>query len=158
MLVLFTFLPILGNIQLLTVLSGSMEPSIKTGALVFVKPAESYHVGDVVTYRVDAEKTFTHRIISQSDNNGAVTFVTQGDANNVADDVAVTLDMIVGKVFIDIPYMGYMTSFAKTRTGLVLFVIIPALIVIVEEALNIKKELKNRKLKKSYTEEMKKIL
>lgn len=158
MLVLFTFLPIPGNMQLLTVLSGSMEPAIKTGALVFVKPAESYAVGDVVTYHADGDTTFTHRIIAQSEEDGVLTFVTQGDANNVADDILVRPEMIVGKVLWDIPYMGYMTSFAKTRTGILLFVVLPATFIIIEESLTLKKELKKRELQKTYQDDMKKIL
>lgn len=51
----------------LSVLSGSMSPTIKTGDLVYDNPvtlAEAAHlrVGQIITFRASAGKTFTHRI------------------------------------------------------------------------------------------------
>ena len=48
--VIFPLLPIPGNYQLLTVLSGSMEPAIHTGSVVFVKPVNEYKVNDIITF------------------------------------------------------------------------------------------------------------
>lgn len=143
-LMMLSYSSIPGNIQIFTVLSGSMEPSIKTGALIFIKPVDTYGVGDVVTRRTDEKDvTITHRIIGQSEESGIVSFQTQGDANNVADEEVVTSDMIIGKVIFDIPYLGYLVHFARTTQGLILMIIIPASIIIYEELRKIKKEFKS---------------
>jgi len=141
-LVIFSFLPITGNIKLLSVLSGSMEPKIHTGSLIFIKPAGEYNVGDVVT-RITEEKnvTITHRIIEKETVNGKTIFNTKGDANNVADNEKVYSEMIIGKVMINIPYLGYVVNFAKTTQGMILIIIIPAVIIVYEEILKIKKEI-----------------
>ena len=44
-------LPIPGNYQFLVVRSGSMEPAIKQGAVVVVKPSNAYQIGDIITFR-----------------------------------------------------------------------------------------------------------
>jgi signal peptidase len=143
-LVIFSFLPITGNIKLLSVLSGSMEPKIHTGSLIFIKPAGEYNVGDVVT-RITEEKnvTITHRIIEKETVNGKTIFNTKGDANNVADNEKVYSEMIIGKVMINIPYLGYVVNFAKTTQGMILIIIIPAVIIVYEEILLIVKEILN---------------
>jgi signal peptidase len=141
-LVIFSFLPITGNIKLLSVLSGSMEPKIHTGSLIFIKPEGEYNVGDVVT-RITEEKdiTITHRIIKKEIIDGKMVFVTKGDANNIADNEKIYSEMIIGKVMINIPYLGYAVNFAKTTQGMILIIIIPAVIIVYEEILKIKKEI-----------------
>lgn len=154
LLVIFTFLPITGNIKLLTVLSGSMEPRINTGSLIFIKPVGEYNVGDIVTKTTEEKNvTITHRIIEKETVDGKIFFQTKGDANNVADNEKTPAEMIVGKVFFNIPYLGYVVNFAKTTQGLIFIVIIPAVIIVYEEILKIKKEIvriaREKKNKKS---------
>lgn len=157
-LVIFSFLPITGNIKLLSVLSGSMEPKIHTGSLIFIKPEGEYNVGDVVT-RITDEKnvTITHRIIEKEIVEGKTIFNTKGDANNVADNEKIYSEMIIGKVMINIPYLGYAVNFAKTTQGMILIIIIPAVIIVYEELRKIKVEIvnvfKKRNQKKEPAEE-----
>lgn len=144
--IFISFLPIENNYQIFSVLSGSMEPAIKTGALVIVRPADSYSEGDVVTRQIIEEDiTVTHRIIALEEKNGVTYFQTKGDANNVADEDQFTSDTIVGKVLWNVSYMGYIVNFARTKNGLLLFIIIPATAVILEESWRIKKELQRLK-------------
>lgn len=140
-LVVFSMFPIAGNMKLLTVLSGSMEPQIHTGSLIFIRPVGEYNVGDVVTKTTEEESTtITHRIIEKEIIDSNAVFVTKGDANNVADNEKVPQEKIVGKVFLNIPYLGYAVNFAKTKQGLILIIIIPAVIIIFEELVKIKDE------------------
>jgi signal peptidase len=133
--------PIAGNMKLLTVLSGSMEPQIHTGSLIFIRPAGEYNVGDIVTKTTEEKDvTVTHRIIEKEMIDGKVMFTTKGDANNVADNEKVPQEKIVGKVFLNTPYLGYAVNFAKTKQGLILIIIIPAVIIIFEELVKIKDE------------------
>ncbi|MDX9913056.1 MAG: signal peptidase I [Candidatus Moranbacteria bacterium] len=160
-LVIFSFLPIPGNMKLLTVLSGSMEPRIHTGSLIFIKPASEYNVGDIVTKTTDEKDvTVTHRIIEKEMIDGKAVFVTKGDANNADDNEKVPQETIIGKVFLNIPYLGYAVNFAKTKEGLILIVIIPAVIIVYEEILKIKKEIvriAREKREKREPEEIKNI-
>ncbi len=140
-LVLFSMFPIAGNMKLLTVLSGSMEPQIHTGSLIFIKPASEYNVGDIVTKTTEEkDTTITHRIIEKEIIDGQAMFATKGDANNVADNEKVPQEKMVGKVFLNTPYLGYAVNFAKTKQGLILIIIIPAVIIIFEELVKIKDE------------------
>lgn len=140
--VIFSFLPLKNNYKLLVVKSGSMEPEIHTGSLILIKPVNEYSVGDVITRKTEEKMTtITHRIIEKKEIDGKAVFVTKGDANNVSDGEKVTQESIVGKVFFNIPYLGYLVNFAKTTQGLILIVIIPVTIIVYEEILKIKKEI-----------------
>lgn len=124
------------------VLSGSMEPSIKTGSVVFIQAKPfGYLVGDTITYSRGGSKDFTtHRVASLIDQNGTIAYTTKGDANNAADPTPVTKSEIKGAVFLTLPYLGYAVSQAKTPYGFILLVIIPATIIIYEELKGLKHE------------------
>ena len=79
---LVPMLPIENNLELRIVESGSMEPSIMTGALVIVRPAESYQIGDVIMFNDrGARVPTTHRVVDTYSQGGRTWFVTKGDAN-----------------------------------------------------------------------------
>jgi len=150
--IIFAFLAISAKfsffgIRMLVVKSGSMEPTIKTGALVIDKAESEYQVGEIVTFkdRENPKETITHRIVGVETQNNITLFTTQGDANGTPDSTKVTQDRILGKVIIDIPILGYIVAFARTWPGVVVLIIIPAVIIIYDEINNIKKELVLRK-------------
>jgi signal peptidase len=152
--VIFSFLPLKNNYKFLVVKSGSMEPQIHTGSLIFIKPASEYNVGDVITRQTDeVGKTITHRISDIEKKDNHLIYKTKGDANTVGDGVDVESDSILGKVFFDIPYIGYLVNFIKTTEGIILFVVIPTTIIVYEEILKIKKEIFNLYNKKKVKKE-----
>ncbi len=136
-----------GGVRLLTVQSGSMEPAIKMGSVVFVKAQDNYKIGDIITFRTSAslEETTTHRIVDVIEEDDITYFQTQGDANGTPDGQLIPKDWVVGKAKFAIPYLGYPVAFVKTLPGLIILVIIPAIIIIYDEILNIKKELAKKK-------------
>lgn len=143
--VVFSFVPFPGNYKVFTVMSGSMEPTIKTGSLIFVKPMADYNVGDIVTRRTtDPKITITHRIVSKEEVQGKIAFETKGDANNAPDGEKFTKDGIIGKEIFKIPFLGYPVGYAKTTPGLILLIIIPAVIIIYDEMNKIKDEIKKK--------------
>ena len=75
-LLLFAPFPIKGNYQIKIVQSGSMEPSIRIGSIVVIKPNASYAVGDVVTFGKDTQQDIptTHRISSSRAVDGVLLF------------------------------------------------------------------------------------
>lgn len=101
------------------VTSGSMEPTVSTGSIVFVAEG-TYERNDVVSYERDGQ-IVTHRIVELTDGG----YVTKGDANPTADDRIVPADDVVGEVVLTLPYYGTLISIAGTPVGYVLLVLVP---------------------------------
>lgn len=116
----------------LSVLSGSMQPLLDPGDMIIVRDTnpQDVKVGDVITYLVDSKTLVTHRVIDIFEENGDKSFKTQGDANNTADPNLVSSSNLVGKLSFNIPYGGYVASFAKSPKGFILFIIFPTIILI----------------------------
>lgn len=145
-----------GNYKLLSVQSGSMEPTIKTGSLIVVKPIIKYEKGDIITVSnpLDNKKSMTHRIVGKIEKNNTIFYTTKGDANNAVDSNTVAGKDIVGKVIFIFPWLGYFIAFSKTLTGLVVLVIVPSIIIIFSELLKIKDEVRNFTKKKESIKEI----
>ena len=150
LLLLATLVPIPGNLKAKIVQSGSMEPTIPTGALVLIRPESSYVVGDVITFGLDTKTQVptTHRIVEINGTGSSRTFVTKGDANDASDPVVTELGDIHGKVVLSVPYMGYILDFARKPFGFILLVGLPALIIIFDEVGKIIHEMKEIRRKK----------
>lgn len=146
---LSTTLPIPGGYKALIVTSGSMEPSIKTGSLVLIKPSESYRAGDVITFESSGSKIpTTHRIVDVSAKSGVEYYKTKGDANENVDGAEVRKSDVLGKVFLSVPYAGYISDFAKKPLGFTLLVGFPILYVVYDEISKIVSEVKKMRRKK----------
>lgn len=160
LLLIFSVFPLKGNYLTLVVLSGSMEPKIGIGSIVAVKPSSEYKVGDVITFGAATKKQSptTHRIVEIKNEKDGKTYVTKGDANDVPDQKTAAESEILGKVFFTVPYLGYAVNTAQKPIGFVLLVVVPTVIIIYDEFLNIKKEIarvwKKRKEKKMPKEEI----
>jgi signal peptidase len=154
-LLIVSMLPITGNIKVLTVLSGSMEPAIHTGSVVVVKSAANYQIGDVITFgpSVKTKAPITHRINDIKVEGGNPVYITKGDANNAPDTNQVQKKDVIGKVLLDVPWAGYAVEFAKKPMGFALIIIIPAMVIIIDEIIKIIRELKkkNDKIKEEKT-------
>lgn len=113
-----------------------MNPTLNKGSIIITKEFIQYSPGDIVTYysKVDGrEEIVTHRIIQLGGN----VYVTKGDANVAIDHELVVPRLIIGKVILIYPYLGYLIGFAKTTIGVWLMIIFPALIIISVEILKI---------------------
>ncbi|HEY0560334.1 MAG TPA: signal peptidase I [Frankiaceae bacterium] len=81
----------------------SMEPHFHTGDLALVRPAASYHVGDVAAYRsVSLHTTVLHRIVGQD----GARFVFKGDNNSWIDVDHPASAQIVGRLVAHVPNGG----------------------------------------------------
>ena len=128
------------------VLSGSMEPTLRTGGVAFVEPkrADEIRVGDILTFkRPDKPDVLvTHRVTRVVDEKGVLNFKTKGDANDVEDDWSVPAANVVGTVKWDVPYLGYVTDKVRTRQGFMLIIGLPAALIVLGELQNIARELR----------------
>ncbi|OIO46727.1 MAG: signal peptidase I [Parcubacteria group bacterium CG1_02_40_25] len=156
LLLIVSVFPITGNFKVLTVQSGSMMPAIKTGSIVLVKPTNNYKIGDIITFgQISKTKTpTTHRIAEIEMANGQPIYTTKGDANNAPDQKQVSAKEVIGRVLLDVPFLGYAVAAAKKPWGFMLLIAVPALLVIYEEAHKIWQEIKKSKTKKLDDEKM----
>jgi len=134
------FLPFTGAIELFSVRSGSMEPALPTGSLIFVRSASEYRVGDIVTVQTTSDKTVTHRIVEVHTTDVGVAFLTKGDNNEEPDPVEVVPTNIIGKTFLMLPLLGYPVAYAQTQNGFLMLIVIPATLIILGELLTISRE------------------
>ena len=108
-------IPVATGSQTYAVLTGSMAPGYPPGTLIVVKPHDfdDLKAGDVVTYQLESGQNtvVTHRIVGFSAaQNGDRLLITQGDANNVADELPVMEVQVRGKLSYAVPYAGYLAN------------------------------------------------
>jgi signal peptidase I len=125
MFVLLALLPRTGLYATYSVMSGSMEPAIRTGAIVLVAPEDptNIHVGDVVAVTSDQPPypSITHRVTRIIQTSHGPEFKTKGDANLLEDPWQFGYNGPAGKVRLAIPLLGYALAFsgsAAARLGL----------------------------------------
>lgn len=147
LLLIVSVLPIPGNYKVLTVISGSMDPAIKMGSVVIVKPMDDYKIGEVITFGPwsKTKAPTTHRILDIKVVNGEPVYITKGDANNAPDSREIQKKDIVGRVLFDVPFAGYAVEFSKKPLGFALIIIVPAALIIYDEVRKIIEEMKKKK-------------
>jgi signal peptidase len=104
------------------ILSASMEPTIRTGSLVYINTKDQQiSVGDIVTfYMTDGSQQInvTHRVARITEEG----IVTKGDNNEVEDLNLLTPDRVIGKYAFHIPGAGYLMARMTERTRLVVII------------------------------------
>jgi signal peptidase len=99
----------------MTILTGSMTPSIPPGHIVVNVPVDTadLRVGDVIAYMPkDTSRTgnlpITHRVqaLHKNGKGEVAAIITKGDANPAADN-PITPSQVQSKTVFVIPYLGY---------------------------------------------------
>ena len=107
------------------VVSGSMEPELPVGCLVYVKkvPAEEIEVGDAISFVLNEDLVVaTHQVRDIDLESGR--FYTQGinnrdEAGNILPDGSpVLFENYLGKVVAHIPLLGYISQYISNPPGL----------------------------------------
>ena len=117
--------PMIFGIRPYIVLSASMEPTIKTGALSYIntKDRVDIHTGDIVAFEAGADDgskiTVIHRIYKENEDG---TFLTKGDNNDSVDFSTLYASQIVGRVKYSIPELGKFTQWLQSKQGIVVAV------------------------------------
>ena len=103
------------------VVSGSMEPTVKTGSLAVIsKEIEEVKEGDIISYDLGSKKVL-HRVIEVKKEG----FITKGDNNKSEDFGIISNNKVNGKYLFSIPLIGYIILYLKKY----LLVIIPILMI-----------------------------
>lgn len=127
--------------ELKTVLSGSMEPGIKTGSIIAVKPGgdkERFMKGDVITFRSEDNVIVTHRIKEVLKEGDQISYKTKGD-NNKSEDLnpVPSYKVLAEYKGFTIPYLGYFADYTKSKTGGALLFIIPGILLLAYSGISI---------------------
>lgn len=131
------------------VLTGSMEPELPVGSLIFVRSVDpaDIQVGDDITFKLQSGSLATHQVWKVD--TAAQTFYTQGiankdqDGNIMHDGAPVAWSNVVGSPVFCIPYLGYINRFCTTPPGMYILVAAVALVIavsIVVELANMRPE------------------
>lgn len=107
------------GVRPVVITSGSMEPTIPTGAVALTRstPAAEVEVGDVVTVRSTTGSRVTHRVVDVVLADGGATLRLQGDANDAPDPTPYPARE-VGRVVGDVPLLGYLLVGLRSPAGL----------------------------------------
>ena len=110
------------GVRIYSVISGSMEPAIPTGSLLYITEAQPEEIEEeevIAFYGVkDAASIITHRVIENRVVMGE--FITKGDANQTQDMNPVPYDNFIGKVAYTIPKAGKAAELFTSMEGKIL--------------------------------------
>ena len=113
--------------SVLQVVTGSMEPSLHVGDFIIIETVDTATLreGDIISYYSEQSdiygKLVTHRISAVNEDG---TFTTFGDANPVADELAVRPDQIVGRYTGKARFFIWLGSFANLRKIILMVIMI----------------------------------
>ena len=109
-------LPRIAGFEIYEVVSGSMEPEIPVGSVLYVKPVEPKTVkeNDIIAFR-EVDDVVAHRVVTNR--TGIGEFVTKGDANNVEDRDPISYDAVVGRVEMHLPVFGMAMALYSSVIG-----------------------------------------
>ncbi|GFI26712.1 signal peptidase I W [Lachnospiraceae bacterium] len=101
------------------VLSGSMEPKLPVGSLIYVREEKPEDVKerDIIAFYSSKEDAgiITHRVVKNNVVSG--TFQTKGDANDAEDPMPVSYENYIGSVAASIPYLGKVMTCMTSMYG-----------------------------------------
>lgn len=113
-----------------TVITGSMEPELSVGDLLYVKPVDpsSIKVGDDITFVLNEDLVVaTHRVVRIDAEKKH--FYTKGLANDIEDD-PVHFKNVLGVVEFAIPKLGYVSDFIQNPPGMYITIAAGAVLII----------------------------
>lgn len=98
------------------VVSGSMEPEIPVGSVIYVKSAEPEEIGtgDIIAFQKNGS-VITHRVVENRLEERE--FITKGDANRTEDMTPVAYESLVGKEAFHIPRVGFLMTVLAGTAG-----------------------------------------
>ena len=131
-------IPSIFGIKNFIVISGSMEPAIEVGDIVFIQKTDDIRENDIIAFKYK-NSVITHRVKEVVDNNGNKAYLTKGDANSQVDDEMVLKKDVYGKSVFVLKKVGNIVLFFRTPVGLMAITIL-FLISIAISTINFKKK------------------
>ena len=108
--------PMLMGYEVLNVVSGSMEPAVPVGSVVYAKaiPLEEVQEGQVIVYQ-DGESIVVTRVVTNHISLGE--FETKGDADNVEDPSPIPYEAVIGRMEAHVPMFGAFVPIYASLVG-----------------------------------------
>lgn len=138
--------------SLYTIVSPSMEPNIKVYDVIIDLPVRDFRtvkVNDIITFKSESNiskgMTVTHRVTDIKKVGGKYYYTTKGDNNKSVDSSLVSQDNVLGKVKYRIPQLGRIQYFLASRGGWLVVIFIPAVIILITDAVKLIRMLKINK-------------
>ena len=119
---LIIFIPVLWGKRPLVVISGSMEPILKVGGILYYEKInlDDFKKDDILVYQLN-EHIVSHRIVNINEYG----FETKGDNNNSNDSYIVDKNNVIGRGNNwSITYIGYYADFIYNHKYLLIVMII----------------------------------
>ena len=119
---LIIFIPVLWGKRTLVIISGSMEPILKVGGILYYEKInlDDFKKDDILVYQLN-EHIVSHRIVNINEYG----FETKGDNNNSNDSYIVDKNNVIGRGNNwSIPYIGYYADFIYNHKYLLIVMII----------------------------------
>ena len=119
---LIIFIPVLWGKRPLVIISGSMEPILKVGGILYYEKInlDDFKKDDILVYQLN-EHIVSHRIVNINE----YRFETKGDNNNSNDSYIVDKNNVIGRGNNwSIPYIGYYADFIYNHKYLLIVMII----------------------------------
>lgn len=117
--------------QTLTVLSGSMTPTLPVGSIIVDQPvqADQVRLRDIITFqRPDHPgELVTHRVVGFEQGSSGKVFVTKGDANSTPDSWRIAAAGSGWRYAFQVPYLGFILAWFQSPIGRLLLLIVPAI-------------------------------
>ena len=111
-------IPRVFGISSYTVLTGSMEPSVPVGSVVYAKAIEpsALETGDIVVfYDGRNDIPVTHRVVENQTEDAQI--ITKGDANESTDITPIPYQNVIGKVVLHLPVLGRLLVLLGSLAG-----------------------------------------
>ncbi len=112
-------IPRMMGYEIYSVISGSMEPALPVGSLVYIGREEPKNIekDEVIAFygAKDSNAIITHRVVENRVVMGE--FITKGDANKTNDMNAVPYGNFIGKVEFSLPVLGYVAQLITSIEG-----------------------------------------
>jgi signal peptidase len=122
------------GVELRSVASGSMKPSIGEGALViaFHVSADDVAAGDVIMFHQpdDPGRVITHRVVGFAGQGADWAVQTKGDANDTPDPWLVKPEHLMGRVRFALPAVGSTVEALHSQLGLLLLLAASAVLLL----------------------------
>ena len=112
-------LPLFLGFQAYIIVSGSMEPAIAQGSVVYARyvDPEEIREGDIIVFfgGRNGDAFNTHSVMENR--TAEREFITRGDANADNDMLPRPYESLIGRVELSVPFLGKVLSVLSGRTG-----------------------------------------
>jgi signal peptidase I len=126
-------IPRVAGLKFAQVVSGSMEPTIQTGAGIVMGKVDPAQIkpGDIIGFSIPGIDTpVCHRVVEIVTTESSYGFITKGDAAAEQDPWIVQPGQVIGRVYLNLGWLLPVVSFTDTLPGVIVTLFLPGVILV----------------------------